>query len=91
MVRSNTWGTEFIVYDKGMNPTKIDSVKSMSYSGRMPSGNPDQIRKELCAVTYVSIAFTRCRAVLLFKYWHYIHYIMEMIIMDVRSHEQNCN
>ena len=59
MARSNTWGTEFIVYDKGMNPTKIDSAKSMSYSGRMPSGNPDQIRKELCAVTYVSIAFTR--------------------------------
>jgi len=51
-LRSNTWGTEFIVYDKGMNPTKIESAKSMGFSGRMPSGNPDQIRKELCAVTY---------------------------------------
>ena len=46
VVRSNTWGTEFVTYDKGINPSKIQYA------------DPTRIRKELCAVTYVSRAGT---------------------------------
>merc|ERR1712151_469858 len=39
-VRSNTWGTEFVTYDKGLNPSKHQYADA------------SRIRKELCAVTY---------------------------------------
>jgi len=39
-LRSNTWGTEFVTYDKGLNPTKNQSADAST------------LRKELCAVTY---------------------------------------